>query len=58
MRPIWGFTISALGLVILYIVLTGANQRNGAAPQLVGSAFNQFNSLIAQLQGRRVAVGV
>lgn len=56
MRPIWGFAISALGLVILYIVLTGANQRNGAAPMLANSAFGQFNALIAQLQGRRSGV--
>jgi hypothetical protein len=54
MRSIYTFTLSALGLVILYIVLTSANQRNGGAGKLINSASAQFGGIIKQLQGRSV----
>jgi len=52
MRPIYTFTISALSLIMLYIVLTSANTRSGAGSKLIQSAFSQFNGIIGQLQGR------
>ncbi len=52
MKPFYTFTISALGLVMLYVVLTSANTNTGALSMLIQSFFAQFNKTIAQLQGR------
>lgn len=52
MRPIFTFTISALSLVMLYVILTSANTNTGALSMLLQSAFSQFNRTVAQLQGR------
>lgn len=54
MRSIYTFTLSALGLVILYIVLTSANTRNAGASRLIQTASTQFGGIIKQLQGRSV----
>lgn len=57
MRPIYTFTLSAIGLTMLYVILTSAGRNNAALSTLLGTGFKQFNATIAQLQGRGNQVG-
>lgn len=52
MKSVYLFLLWAIGLAALYVLLTSANQNNGAAAMLIGTGSARLRDTVRVLQGR------